>query len=170
MRRSSTPGALSRDVSRLVPSLDRGREQGRLGDHLFDLVAPEPVICGEVARRCHTQCAACRLDEAYLAGLVTELDPEELGGDGALGEVVDTLETLALTTDELADVQEPLGCDLGLAPVPPRAALLGAAELPGRERSLAAEAVAHIRAALLRVLEAVPAMAPRFGGARRWKP
>ena len=48
------PRRALRDVSRLVPSFDRGREQGRLGDHSFDLVAPEPVIGGEVARRCHT--------------------------------------------------------------------------------------------------------------------
>ena len=98
---------------------------------MLDLAACQTVIGGEVARRRHAQGAGCRRDQACLARFVAELGAEDLSWDGTLGQVVDALETLAFAADKLADVQEPLGGDLGLAPVPPGPALLRAAELPG---------------------------------------
>ena len=84
----------------------------------------------------------------------------QLGRDGALGQVVDALEAAPLAADELADVEQPLGRDLGLGPVPPGPTLLGPTELVGGERTLGAQTVQHVGATLVVVLEHVPALAP----------
>ena len=44
----------------------------------------------------------------------------------------------------VADVEQPLGGDLRLGPVPPRSALLGPAQLVRRQRAIGAQAVQHL--------------------------
>ena len=85
-------------------------------------------------------------------------------GHGALGEVVDPLPAAALRAHHLAGVQQPLHGDLRLGPVPPRAAVLGAAELGGGQRPLGRELVEHGRAGALGVRQHVPAVTARPPG------
>src|SRR5690606_41593150 len=59
--------------------------------------------------------------------------------------------------DDLPDVQQPLDADLVLAPVPPFAAALGAAELAGRQRAVRLQAVADPVADALGDLVPAPA-------------
>ena len=73
--------------------------------------------------------AATRYDGALLVAPVLLASARR---DGPLGQVVDALEAAPLAADDLADVEQPLGGDLGLGPVPPRTALLAP---PGRWRS-----------------------------------
>ncbi len=145
-----------RSEGRPVPSFDLDREQARALDHLFDLPTREAVVRGEIGGRRHAQGHRRSPDEPDVAVTVGELDPEKVLRDRTLGEVVDALEALTPAADELTDVEEPFGSDLGLAPVPPRSALLGPTELSSRERTFGPDAVAHIGAALVSVFQTVP--------------
>src|SRR6202011_3168869 len=65
------------------------------------------------------------------------------------------------------DVEEPFGRDLGLGPVPPRAALLGTTELVCGERAFVPQASQHFGAALVALLEHVPTLPLRAPGPTR---
>ena len=74
-----------------------------------------------------------------------------------LRQVVDAPPAGAAHADRAAGVEQPLGGDLHLRPVPPRPARLGAAELGRGQRSLVAQPGEHLLAGLLGDL--VPALA-----------
>ena len=146
------------------PAGDRDGDQSGAVDHAVHLVLLDAVIVGEVSACRHAQGTARAGDEGREARVVVEVLREELGRDGPFGEVVDAPPADAADADDLPDVQQPLDADLVLAPVPPFAAGLGAAELPRRQRAVRLQAVADPVADALGDLVPAPA-APQVGAA-----
>src|SRR5665213_445290 len=107
-----------------------------------------PVVRRDVVRRGDTHCLPGRLNQRQSARVVVEFALKVCGRNCSLSEVVDALESTTFATDHVADVQEPLRCDLYFGPVPPGAAIVGAAQLTCRQRPFAREAVSytHLRA------------------------
>src|ERR1019366_3698800 len=101
------------------------------------------------------------------AGLVVEFACQERRRDRPFGEVVHALKATTLATDDGTQVQEPLGGDLHLRPVPPLTALLGAAKFPRRQRAFVAQSGRPVSAAALVIDELMPAEAPRGAGSAR---
>ena len=130
----------------------------------------EPVVVGEIGAGARRRAPArpgptSRRTHSSSSGS----SASSIGGKGALGQVVHPLPAAALDATDIADVEQPLHRDLHLGPVPPLAAVLGAAELCRGERSLGAQLGQHLRAGLLRQpgASAVRARGETPGGGRR---
>lgn len=114
-------------------------DQAGVGDHGVHLLGLEAVVVGEVRAGADAEGLAGQVDQAAQALGVVEVVVQQVGGDGALGEVVDALPAAAFDADDLAVHEGALHGDLGAGPVPPLAGALGAAELGGGEGALGAQ-------------------------------
>ena len=143
-------------IGGLLPPCDRHLRQPGGGQHPAHQRTRHAVVHGQVGLRRHAERAPAAMHQPHRALLVAPVLGQEVGRDGPLCQVVDPGEAAPLAADQFADVEQPLGGDFGLGPVPPRAALLGSAELVGRQRALAAQARQHLVAGLVLLLQHVP--------------
>jgi hypothetical protein len=128
---------------RRLPARHRGRHEAGLLEHRVDLLAAQAVVLGEVRARGHAERAAGLADEAGQAGRVVRVVGQHRGRQHAVRQVVDALPAPPRRAHHLADVEQPLDRDLDVAPVPPLAAPLPAAQLAGGQRPLRPQAVEH---------------------------
>ncbi len=147
---------------------DRG-EAGRLGRLVKGVAAAdvqavpvEPLVLDQVGVGGHPERAGGRPDQVGQAFRVGRLAVEQRPGNGALGQVVDAPPADAAHADGPAGVEQPLGRDLHLRPVPPRPARLRPAELGRGQRPLRPQPRQDLVAGPLADL--VPALAPGGDG------
>ena len=158
-------GTAGRDVHRDQPG--RGRRLVRrqhLAVLLLARAAPaHPLVVDQVGLGGHAQRPARGGRQPDHALLVGGVGGQQLGRQHALGQVVHPAPAGPADAGDLAGVQQPLHGDLGVGPVPPGAALLGPAQLGGRQRALGPDPGQHRRADVGVAL--VPALAPGQQGA-----
>ena len=147
---------------------DRG-EAGRLGRLVeggsaadVQALPVQPLVLDQVGVSGHPERAGGHPDQVGQAFRVGRLTVEQRPGDGALGQIVDAPPADAAHADGPAGVEQPLGRDLHLRPVPPRSARLRAAELGRGQRPLLAQPRENLVAGPLADL--VPALAPGGDG------
>ena len=117
----------------------------------------QPLVVHQVRAGGHAQRPGSHRGEVDQAFGVRRVLAEQFAGQDPLGQVVDPPPALPAHADHVADVQQPLGGDLRVRPVPPGAAGLGAAELGGGQRALGPDPGQHLGAGLL--VRGVPAPA-----------
>ncbi len=146
------------------PPLHRHLGQAGRRQDPADERAGHPVVGRQVGLGRHAERASRRRHEMAGALLVRPLLRQQLGRHGALGQVVDACEATPLAADERPDVEQPFGGDLGLGPVPPRTALLGAAQLVRGQGTVGTQTGQHVLGARVVLLQLVPALPLRQPG------
>ncbi len=101
------------------------------------------MVVGEIGLRGHAHGRAGLGHQAPQALGVGQGVVVEIARHRALGQVVHPLPAAPPHAHHVAEHQRPLDRDLGVAPVPPGAAVLRAAEVGGGQRALGAQLVEH---------------------------
>ncbi len=117
----------------------------------------EPLVLDQVGTGSHAERAGGRADEVGQALRIGRLGLKQFLRNGPLGQIVDAPPASPADADRSTGVEQPLGGDLHLRPVPPGAAGFRAAELGRGQRPLVAQPRENLRAGLLADL--VPALA-----------
>ena len=130
----------------------------------------QPVVVDEVGVRGRAEGSRGDSRQVAHAGFVGRVHVQQTGRDDPLRQVVDSAPAGPADADKITDVEQPLGRDLDLRPVPPGAAALRATELGGGHRPLGGhpgqDLPAHPRGHLMPAHPAGPEPAPPEGVVR----